>query len=500
MRKFMLVLSIAVFLVSCLPTLPDNREPLTSPSMTPPIGSPTSEEQVVSTPQSTTDPDEYAGMPIYTLSLLISEDLKTVSGQLEVYYTNNETVALPEINFWLLPNILGGALNVEDVAVNGKSVTPEYSLQNAVMRIPLKSTLEPGQSVAITITFETIIPTDPERNYGILALMDGVLALAHFYPMLAVYDENGWNISAPSPYGDIVYADAAFFNVRIDAPADLVLATSGTETVSKIDENEDGWQVITSNIGPARDFYIAGSRDYEITKKTVNGVEISVFARKDQSSRSDYVIAASSQSLEIFNERYGSYPYTKVDFVITPNFALGIEYPGIIALTDRLMTSERDFGNTSELIYLESTVVHEIAHQYFYNMVGNDQIDEPWLDESMSQFATWQYYTDISNNEENGFLDSFYSRWERVEFEPIAIGQPVAAFDGTAYGAIVYGRGAIFLIELRKQMGIETFDVFMRDYVKTYTWSIATTDKFKSLAEEHCDCDLSPLFNDWIYP
>ena len=43
---------------------------------------------------------------------------------------------------------------------------------------------------------------------------------------------------------------------------------------------------------------------------------------------------------------------------------------------------------------MEGTVAHEVGHQWFYNLVGDDQLDDPWLDESFAQFATLQYFTD----------------------------------------------------------------------------------------------------------
>ena len=92
------------------------------------------------------------------------------------------------------------------------------------------------------------------------------------------------------------------------------------------------------------------------------------------------------------------------------------------------------------------------------------------------------------------------SRWERVQNAPIPIGQPVAAYAGREYGAIVYGRGALFFEALKNEMGAGAFDAFMKDYTVTFSWEIATTEGIKSLAEKHCGCDLTALFEQWVYP
>ena len=200
------------------------------------------------------------------------------------------------------------------------------------------------------------------------------------------------------------------------------------------------------------------------------------------------------------NERLSPYPYTELDIVTTPTSALGIEYPGLIVGTLRMYDLE---GTTqSGLPYgviLESTTAHEVAHQWFYNLVGNDQLDEPWLDEALTSYSTYRYYVDQYGQQgADGFFENFNDRWNRVEKAEIPIGMPVEAYDPTEYSAIVYGRGPIFLRELEETMGRETFDAFLRDYVGQFRWRIADPEAFRALAEQHCGCDLGPLFTEWV--
>jgi aminopeptidase N len=150
---------------------------------------------------------------------------------------------------------------------------------------------------------------------------------------------------------------------------------------------------------------------------------------------------------------------------------------------------------------MESVMVHEVGHQWFYNMVGNDQLDEPWLDESLTQFVTWEYYLDkYGPAGAAGFEGSLRGRWERVDNEPIPIGMPVAAYEGSAYSAIVYGRGAFFFEALREKMGEEAFDAFLNDYAISNAWGIGTGENMKDLAEKHCNCNLTKLYKEWVYP
>jgi aminopeptidase N len=150
---------------------------------------------------------------------------------------------------------------------------------------------------------------------------------------------------------------------------------------------------------------------------------------------------------------------------------------------------------------MEGTVAHEVGHQWFYNLVGDDQLDDPWLDEALTQFATLQYYADeYGPGGEQGFRASLEARWDNVGRADIPIGLPVAEYSEQEYGAIVYGRGPLFFVALREEMGIEAFDAFLKEYTETLSWDIATPEFLQSLAEEHCSCDLDPIFNDWVYP
>lgn len=442
--------------------------------------------------------DNLKDASFYTIEFTIQDDFFNVDGVEEVRYTNRETVPLDEVHFRLLPNVLNGEMKVASVRVNDQPFEPVYELRDSLMRVPLYEPLQPGESVDIKIEFSVTVPTEIETNYGILAYYDGVLTLAHSYPMIAVYDDEGWNAEITPPQGDPTYADASFFVVTVDAPDELVLVGAGRE-VSR--EENGSRQIVTYAAGPARDFYLAASPDYEVISQTVGGVTFNSYARKGLEEGAQMAIDVSIQSLEFFGEMYVPYPYTEYDIVATPTYALGIEYPGIIALTDRIYDLDGSLGSTPNNIYMEGTVVHEAGHQWFYNLVGNDQLDAPWLDESLVQFITWQYYADqYGASGASGWEESLRGRWARVDSQPIPIGLPVAEYEGPAYGAIVYGRGAFFFEALQDKMGEDSFDAFMKDYTVSNSWGIGTGENLKELAEKHCECDLTDLYEEWIYP
>jgi aminopeptidase N len=442
--------------------------------------------------------DELEGASVYHIEFTIADNLYEITGTEEVQYTNTEGAALNEVQFRLFPNILGGTMNISNLTVNGQTVAPTYELNNSLMTVPLPTSLDAGQSIILKMEYAVTVPQTLDLNYGVLAYAEDVLALAHAYPMIAVYDDEGWNAEIPPQDGDVTYADTSFYIVRIHAPMGLTLVTSG----NRISLDEDGQdQVLTVANGPARDFYLAASPNYEELSQTFGEVTIRSYAPKESRDGAQFALDVASKAIEVFGTRYAPYPYTEFDIVSTPTLALGIEYPGMTAITSRIYDVGSDYRGAPASLYMESTVAHEVGHQWFYNLVGDDQLDDPWLDESLTQFITLQYYADQhGSGGEEGFSSSLESRWESVGRADIPIGLPVAGYQGREYGAIVYGRGPLFFVALREEIGTETFDSFIRDYTESLSWGIATPEFMQSLAEEHCACELNIIFDEWVYP
>lgn len=438
--------------------------------------------------------DELDGASIYHIEFTIADELQHITGLEEVRYTNNEEVALGELQFHLFPNLLGGEMTVSSMRVNDNDVS--YDVGNSVMRVPLQPALLPGQSAVLNMGFAVTVPQSLGSNYGVLAYYEDVLTLAHAYPMIAVYDDEGWNIKPPAQIGDVTYADASFYIARINAPKNLTLVTSG----NRVSFSEtDQIQALVVASGPARDFYLAASPNYEEISQTIGEVTVRSYAPQGSRNGAQMALDVASRAIEDFSTHYAPYPYTEFDIVATSTPALGMEYPGIVAIASRIYAVDDNFGGTRASL-LESVVAHEVGHQWFYNLVGDDQLDDPWLDEALTQFATLQYYTDeYGPVGANGFRASLETRWARVGNADIPIGLPVAEYDSAQYGAIVYGRGALFFVALREAMGVDVFDRFLMDYTETFSWEIVTPEALQALAEKHCACELDTMFNEWVY-
>jgi aminopeptidase N len=442
--------------------------------------------------------DELPGATEYHIDLLIPEDLATLEGHEGVRYTNCEESALQEVYFRLFANANGGQTTVSGVTVDGQEVETAYEFEQSALRVALPVPLQPGAEAVIEMDFQVEVPREMGGNYGLFGYFDDVLVLDEFYPVVAVYDDEGWNVEVPPPVGDLTYFDASFYLVRVRAPSDLVVVASGIEVDQETQGDE---QVLTFAAGPARDFYLAASERYVAISEQVGETMVNSYSFPEREERSRLALQSAVEALGSFDERFGAYPYVEFDVVSTPMQAMGIDYPGIVGLGLQLYDPAPEVSGLPTQILLQSSVAHEVGHQWFYNVVGNDQVDEPWLDEALVQYVTGLYYLDVGG--ERAFEDwrgSWYDRWQRVDMAEIPIGLPSGEYtDGQEYGAIVYGRGPIFMETLAERMGQETFDQFLRDYYQSHKWGIGTAEAFEELAEEHCQCDLNSLFEAWVY-
>jgi aminopeptidase N len=439
---------------------------------------------------------KFEGASEYRISMTIASDYLSVTGRQQVRYTNLEDAPLDQLYFRLFPNAMGGEMTVASVIVNGQASGGKLVYEETALSVPLDPPLRPGSRVIVELGYELTVPEDLETGYGLLSYSGDILALDSPYLMIPVFDDEGWNVETPPRNADTSYNDMSFYLVRVTAPRALTIAAAGVE-IDRAQHN--GEQIVTYAAAPVRDFYLAASERYEVVTQQAGDVTVRSFALPEQADAAQAALSHAAGALESFGRRFGRYPYTELDLAATPMLALGIEYPGITGITTELY-KEGDMGGRPVSAVIQSTVAHEVAHQWFYNLIGSDQVDEPWLDEAMAQYATSLYLSDIGGEPaEEAYRDTWFGRWDRVDRSAKSIGLPAQAYDGGEYSAIVYGRGPLFVHELRTVMGEGQFEQFLWEYSQQFRWGIATTEDFKEVAEAACGCDLTDLFDVWVY-
>ena len=157
--------------------------------------------------------DELTGNTIYHIDILVDDDLNSLQGTQEVRYTNREDRALTELYFWAYPNLSGGSMTIQNASIEGTAVDPLPGTQIGIVGLPLSTALAPGEALTIRLEYSVEVPQEMSGNYGLFGHFGEFVVLQECYPILALYDDEGWNLDIPPAHGDLTYLDASYYLV-----------------------------------------------------------------------------------------------------------------------------------------------------------------------------------------------------------------------------------------------------------------------------------------------
>ena len=465
------------------PPLPVAAIPTPSPTATsllpppPPVPTPT--------------PVAVANLPRYRLDLLADVEGRRIEGQETIEFTNRTGNPLDTLAVRLYPNsprwtpegtMQETRLQIADVRVDEQPVKVTLTVSDTVALLPLDSPLTPGEQVTVELDFELQVPPSGASS--------DVWSLGSFFPMLAVHEASGWRLDVCDFCPDIVYSESGMYEFAVTAPADWVISATGEE-VGTI-RNADSTVTHVYQAGPVRDLALALSPDFRVQSQMAEDVMISVYSLPDD-PQTEAILQTASQALHIFNARFAPYPYSSLRLValLSPSNT-GIEYPGMVYIYHR-----QDSEAISRL------VAHEVAHQWWYGIVGNDVFTEPWLDEALAEYSTVVYLEEAEGPEvAQQYLSerkAQYMRVQVIEGDDRPVGSAMWAFapTGEHYFDIVYAKGAVFMAALRQEIGDEAFFDGWRTYYAQHRFGVATGSSFLDAMQQRAGWDLRPFFEEW---
>jgi hypothetical protein len=427
----------------------------------------------------------------YQFTITINPDGNTYSGSGTIVFTNQTNLDLSEIYLRLYPNakvIYGGKLNIGSIQVNDQPAKFSIELPDqTAVQIPLSSPLKENSSISISLIFSGSTPIDmPDQpDYGIFNYdsHDEVLTMANWYPILAEWDGGKWEVNPVVGVGDAVVSPTSFYEVSIKAPKDWKIVSTGTN----LDPN--GYTAVS---GPARDFAIVASPNFKVTEQETNGVQIRHWAIKGVSDQDKEMLQVARDSLDIYSSDFGQYPFNEFDMVDVPlKNASGVEYPGLILIESDLYSSPMNRS------YLPLVVAHEVGHQWWYSVIGNDVLEYPWLDEGLTTFTSLLYFEQNSPAQYNGMLSSYRNTIQ--QFKNNGISEPVTSFigDDTKYSNVVYLKSAVFFADVRQRIGDEKFFNALRAYFAAQKYQIAKPQMLLDAFETSCACNLKDLYQQY---
>lgn len=446
-------------------------------------------------PQYASDLDQAAAWDRYTLYLALDPGQLLVAGQMQLELTNRTPLPYTELYFRLYPNhpFFGGVLDVSAVWVAEHPAAFALEQEATLLRVALTQPLSPGEDLTMQIAFSAISQRDGSgRIFGAYNFESGVWSLASTYPILAQRLGNGWDTRPLSDLGDLPVTQTALYDVTIDVPPEWILVTTGVRTTQQpLDHGPKRERFVS---GPQREFYLAALYGLEQASTEIDGIRVVSYYQPNVAAAGQSGLEVAAQSLSIFNARFGDYPLAEFEVIqVALTKFLGMEYPGVVLIEERLYDRP---GRT-----FETTVAHEVGHQWWYSQVGGDQQGEPWLDESLASYMQVMFYEGIGNitarNNELALLREQYLSARRQGNDAIMSG-PVTSFGRGNYVAVVYSKGAMFYHALRRKIGEEAFFAFLQDYYATYRYREANSPDILRKAQSACECNLEPFYNAWV--
>jgi len=412
-----------------------------------------------------------------------------IEGEVSIFFTNPLDEALREFALMLWPNEeqYESEMDAGPVTIAGQQIQPSFTSSRLVMSFDLPSPLAPGASISMSLPFSLqasgpIGGWNPQR----LGITEGVFIAPSFYPLVPRLIDGEWQVDDPPYGGDTTNSDIAFYDVRITSPAEFELTASGVE-IERLD-NDDGTRSQRFVTGPMRDFAFAIG-PFQRSTREAGDVTLVGWVLPQHAGDNSRMLRAASIQMRALERLVGTYPYPELDLVDAPDAFGGIEYPGLVYI-----------GTVGTSWLIEPTV-HEVAHQWFYALIGNDQLEEPWLDEAAATYSEVLYYEEAGSvGLATSLLDSWRAQLRSHPLRKTPIGLPIGGYESQwDYSLFVYLKGALFLEELRLQLGDDVFFDFMRAYFNAFRYGFPSGLDFQRSAEQACGCDLNALFDLWVY-
>ncbi len=443
------------------------------------------------------------------------------NGELDFYYSKNEDRGFIDSLNFKLNDVINAKWELDSIHID-------------IAKIYFDKPLKSGERITISTPFHVKIPLG---IYSRLGHMGESYQITQWYPKPAVYDKNGWNQMPYLTQGEF-YSEFGSFDVSITLPKNYVLGATGDmfegeDELAWLEEKVALTKALTS-YKDDMDFPTSSAETKTLRFKQKNVHDFAWFADKRYHVLKGEVELPQSKekvttwamftnaeadiwtkSIDYLNNSVyyyslwnGDYPYkhcTAVDGALSAG--AGMEYPNITVI-----------GTSGNAFLLETVIMHEVGHNWFYGILGSNERMHPWMDEGLNSFNENRYIE--TNHPEMGIAggvdanglvklfdiskhlhkEQYYAGYQigaRKDFDqPIEL--PSAEYTYSNYGTIVYGKSAISFDYLMAYLGEETMDNAMQRYFDTWKFKHPQPEDLKEILESESGKDLDWFFDDII--
>ena len=451
----------------------------------------------------------------YTMEIDFNDTTKVISVQMRLDYFNNNNFSVDELYFntfanayrenakfrpvpaekayQAYPNGMSYG-NLDIKSVTDKDGTPlEFSIggqDKNFITVATPKEVKPSKSTVIVMEFDVTLANVLHR----LGYEENSVYLGNFYPILAVFDDNDEPIECPYySQGDPFYSQVADYEVTLNAPSAYMIGSSGIVT-STTDNNTTG--SVTYESENMRDFAITMGKNFHVKKGNVGDIEVTYLYQRDSKPEENFLTII--EAMETYSKLFGAYPYPSITVSETPFIEGGMEYPAHIFIAELLNDKEKT-----------EVIAHEIAHQWWYGVVGNNQVDFSVFDEGLAQYSTCLFYENnpkygVTRQNRLAFTNSSYQDYLNVYGKmDIKLDKPIMRdLDDfkTTYDYVLnsYVRSELFFDDLRTTIGDEKFMKALQTIYTEYQFEEISFDNFCTTVETATAMDLDGYIKSYL--
>ena len=369
-----------------------------------------------------------------------------------------------------------GWLQVEALTVNGQAV--DLSYEGVSLGVILNQDLMSNEKIRIDISWAVKIPRMAHR----FGTKDGIFMLQNFFPQLNVLTSDGWLKSSVHRWGEPFCFHSASYSVELNLPE--AYRPIGLDVSQPIVYQDNGRQLYYLGDRNMRDLALVLAMNYSMAEKTVSRTKINCYTPSRNTKDAQWFLDKAGAILNYYNSAYGSYPYQVLNIVFVPMKCLyGMEHTGVLFMSDDYLAP--GFNKETSLV----TLAHEISLQWWYGLVGNDQLREPWLDEGLATWSSYKYLAAVEYKSMPNYSHVGTASLKKALYE-------YSSRDD--YYQKAYQNGALFWMELERTMGEDKLQKVLRRYLADYKYKIATTNDLLNVIQKETSQDMNTFFQKWF--
>jgi hypothetical protein len=366
-------------------------------------------------------------------------------------------------------NVVGGTAKLE-------------STDKTVLSVGMLTPMPPNTKRTVTIDYAVRLANIKHR----LGWTDNFVNLGNFYPVPAVY-ENGWQTHSYSSNGDPFYNDLYNFDVTLTAPEDYIIAHSGEEISPR-----------RYRAYAIRDFAMVLSKNFKILTAGAGNTAVNYYFVNDDTP--EIALQTAVKALSYFSREFWHYPYTTLAVVQTDFLHGGMEYGSLVYISADI---------DSKTVSYQTVIVHEIAHQWWYGIVGNNQTKTAWIDEGLAEYSTAVFFENhreygetidkiaASNLSALSLYDEILKRFGTV-FDK-SMSRDINSFgSGYEYTFCTYCRGMLLFYNIAKMAGYEKFNSGLGAFAAANKFTFGTQSTLVSALEDALRTKLGVYFDNYI--